>query len=287
MTDRTAFTLIELLMVIAVIAILASLLLPVLNRGKTAAESTSCKGNLHQWSLALQMYVDATGAYPPFIMSDSASGQVVDWPTRLQPYSGSDSGPTLPNRSIRRCPAFARFNAYMSVGWFGSNNVFVSGYGYNHSGFSFTATKELGLGGVATHYVAPPDYAHRPGEIRAIRESEIVAPADMLAIGDTVLSAYTNQPIGTIPVTFSQISMLCGSVLYDMGLPAQADPYAPVEGAGFIRRRHGGRWNMAFCDGHVGAFKTRELYGYHSDQVLQRWNRDHLPHRENLTPGLP
>lgn len=284
--DRAAFTLIELLVVIAVIVILASLLLPVLNRGKIAAESTSCKSNLRQWGLALRMYVDANGAYPPYAMSDSASGGVIDWPGRLQPYTGSDNGRTLPNRSIRSCPTFARFGAYLSFGWHDTNSGPVSGYGYNNRGFSFTATKELGLGGVATRYVAPPDYAHRPDEIRIIRESEVVVPSDMLAIGDTVLSAYTNQPLGMTPVTFSEISMLSSSVLYELGLPPHGDPFAPAEGAAFIRRRHGGRWNLVFCDGHVQAFKTRELYDYRSEQVLQRWNRDHQAHRDSVTFGL-
>ena len=56
--DTSGFTLVELLVTIAVIAILASLLLPVLSRSKLSALSTRCGSNLRQFSYASQMYSD-------------------------------------------------------------------------------------------------------------------------------------------------------------------------------------------------------------------------------------
>jgi prepilin-type N-terminal cleavage/methylation domain-containing protein/prepilin-type processing-associated H-X9-DG protein len=53
-----AFTLVELLVTIAIIAILAALLMPVLGRGKESGRVAFCQGNLHQIGLALQLYVD-------------------------------------------------------------------------------------------------------------------------------------------------------------------------------------------------------------------------------------
>jgi len=52
-----AFTLVELLVVLAIIGVLAGLLLPTLGRANEAGRGTACLGNLHQVGLALQLYV--------------------------------------------------------------------------------------------------------------------------------------------------------------------------------------------------------------------------------------
>jgi prepilin-type N-terminal cleavage/methylation domain-containing protein len=55
---KNAFTLVELLTVIAVIAILAALLFPLLNVAKARAERTICGNNLRQIGLGIRMYCD-------------------------------------------------------------------------------------------------------------------------------------------------------------------------------------------------------------------------------------
>ncbi|HEY2328769.1 MAG TPA: type II secretion system protein [Verrucomicrobiae bacterium] len=42
--------------------------------------------------------------------------------------------------------------------------------------------------------------------------------------------------------------------------------------------------NVVFCDGHVESPTLQFLFEDTSDEALSRWNRDHLPHREKLSP---
>ncbi len=96
------FTLMELLVVMAIIAILTSILLPALGRAKQRAYSIACVSNLRQLGVALHLYVEDNNNHLP----------VCAWPLPSQ----STNNPPLPpitttlmpnvkSNAVFRCPA--------------------------------------------------------------------------------------------------------------------------------------------------------------------------------------
>jgi len=98
-----AFTLIEMLVVIAIIGALAALLLPALSRAKEAGRSTACISNLHQTGIALQLYVDASGNRLP-VMRDR-SMDTNSPATNALPGVDVVLKNELGNLNVLRCPS--------------------------------------------------------------------------------------------------------------------------------------------------------------------------------------
>jgi prepilin-type processing-associated H-X9-DG protein/prepilin-type N-terminal cleavage/methylation domain-containing protein len=85
---RAGFTLLELVVVIAIMGVLIGVTLAAVQRVRGAAARAKCQNNMRQIGFALHHYHDARGGLPPGLTS-GASGNpypYVSWLTRLLPY---------------------------------------------------------------------------------------------------------------------------------------------------------------------------------------------------------
>jgi prepilin-type N-terminal cleavage/methylation domain-containing protein len=114
--QRTAFTLIELLIVIAIIAILAALLFPVFSRAQAKAQQGACLNNLKELQLGVTLYEgDFDGRYLPY-----GTGQDI-WQGLLLPY--------VKNAQLYLCPN----DPNQSSVWHGPHAaISACSYGYNN-----------------------------------------------------------------------------------------------------------------------------------------------------------
>ena len=100
---KKAFSLVEILVVIAIIAIISAILFPVLARAKEDAKKTVCASNLHQLSVAELEYAgDNNGRF---------DGVPYEITTRF-PYYCSAIKPYLHSPDNLRCPDFQDFGTF-------------------------------------------------------------------------------------------------------------------------------------------------------------------------------
>ena len=115
---RCGFTLVELLVVIGIIALLISILLPVLGRARDQANKTACMSNLRQVAIAFMQYANANKEKCPFgARADNPGGldlpedwvhyrQGINneglWSSAIAPYLGGKGAGLL---NVLRCPS--------------------------------------------------------------------------------------------------------------------------------------------------------------------------------------
>lgn len=93
---RRAFTLVELLVVISIIALLIAILLPSLKGAREQAKMTVCLSNVKNMAVAVFMYVDDNRNYFP-LSRDHGGFQDGGWINELVPYAG--------DKLLYRCPS--------------------------------------------------------------------------------------------------------------------------------------------------------------------------------------
>jgi prepilin-type N-terminal cleavage/methylation domain-containing protein/prepilin-type processing-associated H-X9-DG protein len=122
-----AFTLIELLVVISIIAILASMLMPVLGMVRSSARGAVCGSNMRQCVMAIEMYLEQNESYFPYSyiyrpspwdvnsdrswLSPMMAGQFLDMENSFHDSVTNDSRDT--RKPVARCPGDTRpINGY-------------------------------------------------------------------------------------------------------------------------------------------------------------------------------
>ncbi|HYE32777.1 MAG TPA: prepilin-type N-terminal cleavage/methylation domain-containing protein [Methylomirabilota bacterium] len=245
-----AFTLVELLVVVGIIAILASLLLASISSAKAKARNIVCINNLKQHGVGLVNFVAQTGEYPLTFDTNkswqinSDSEQNRSWFRAIDPTGTNFSQ----NTGLWHCPSAKRpenMPDFLS---------FVH-YGYNGSGLQKTRDDLSGLGGTM------------PGDsfpVGPVKESMVSSPVEMIALGDGMVGWGAKLQDGT----------------HLIGRTAMADDsYTDYK---LLNKRHASKANIVFCDGHVEALTFQRLFKDEHESALRLWNRDNQPQRERL-----
>lgn len=245
---RTAFTLVELLVVIAVIAMLFGILVPVLRAAREQARGVVCGSNLKQLSLAMTVYEQENETFPHGFASLAYTtiappgGYVGDasrdrmgwwWFHFLANILGEEFDKTTVVSCPSRCIRDLGYKANILCGNYGVNRAICKDFaGVN--GCEFVGTP-LGL-----------DQIRRPAETLLITDS-----------GYSLISwrSATNPPV--LPIGHTRRE----GAFYMPGLRANE---ARTITLGHEQDAHGGRHlnksiNVGFADGHVSRLKADDL----------------------------
>lgn len=259
----SAFTLVELVVVIAIIGLLAALILPTLAGSAVAAKSARCQGNLRQVGVALALYAGDEQAYPLGIvwgfrggmqraLKPLSSPDVFLCPGKVRPAS-QDPGPSAGGPRRR--------NAHYGYNWRGGASI-----QQNEQGWLLMKGPNLGLGG-NSEIVGGAAHPSR------LSESAVRVPSQMIAVGDTLAALGLPSAVDRTPYDDWVFSSFPHALKPESSEPG-AEVYYP--GVGDWHKRGA---NMLSCDGHV-EYAGQDRWTAATDEARKRWNHDHLAHEE-------
>ncbi len=236
-----AFTLVELLTVIAVIGLLVSMLIPALNKARARAKTVSCGTHLRQLGIANELYLNEKRSLPGHRWK-LTNGEDARWPNAISEYLKSDE--------LMVCP--------MVADWLvGRDNS----YGYNY--------KYLGSLRRCSESVTAP-YERFPVR-RVAAPSQTIAYADCDGTGWTLpyLGSTSTREAGSEDRSPDRLGHH-GYTLDPTYIPAfsvhtvneegEPDPYAFRTRRSYISNRHDAGSNAVFVDGHVSPITPGEVY---------------------------
>jgi len=113
-TRRTAFTLVELLVVVTIIALLVAILLPSLKKSRDQAKRTLCAAHLKQIATAIWSYGSETGGRLPHVISPMTNGTGTDLDGQPAPGFGD---PNIPDDEVDPFNRHAQASADHKKGW--------------------------------------------------------------------------------------------------------------------------------------------------------------------------
>ncbi len=229
-----AFSVIELLIVVAVIAILAAILVPAIGRVRERANATKCASNLRQIAIAANMYAaENNGDFPSLTGEADDGGGQVTWLEQLRPYihvEGSNEAIELIN-----CPAAEH---YLEVD---GNSKTTHAYGWNPRLIPDTRTKADGSKRLPFK------------SIKVQRPSETILMAD----------AGQRYPSGWGFGYFAFGGVYNPSSAETALTDADFTRYGASASNPSFSTRHGGVGNAVFVDGHVQSFAWGEIKQKH------------------------
>lgn len=221
-TFRAAFTLVELLVVIGIIAILVGILLPALSKARSSAKASQCASNVRQLAMAALSYVaDNKGMTCPPTGMSSAVPETVDGVFA----SGSGSNQTNTDWYVKTAYDGTQYGYSMQGSMLGKYFAYSAKVLECPSVIDFPFTADSNPKAIQTSYGMNQNNPYR---ITAVRE-----PATTCLFGDSITVSYLPT------VSFGRSSQLI--------IPSNAF------GADTFHGRHSRKGNVAFWDGHVEA----------------------------------